>query len=49
MTAPAVLHGWMGLALDAAAGAAGSVDVPVGAVVVDEAGTVLAWPEKLGW
>jgi tRNA(adenine34) deaminase len=33
---------WMGLALDQAALAEGSADVPVGAVVVDAAGAVLA-------
>ena len=38
---PAAYDAWMGLALDQAALAEGSSDVPVGAVVVDAAGTML--------
>jgi tRNA(adenine34) deaminase len=38
---PAAYDAWMGLALDQAASATGTADVPVGAVVVDAAGQVL--------
>ncbi len=38
---PASYDAWMGLALDQAASALGTADVPVGAVVVDASGVVL--------
>ena len=38
---PAVYREWMGLALDAAARTDASADVPIGAVVIDAAGTII--------